>query len=117
MSEICNTCGLPQELCVCESIAKETQVIEVKTEKRRFGKVYTVITGIDTREINLDDVAKKLKSKFACGGTAKGGSVELQGNHKQKIRGALVDLGFAPETIQISNRHEAPRFKRRTRRK
>jgi translation initiation factor 1 len=101
MSDICNTCGLPTELCVCETIAKESQVIEVKTEKRKFGKVYTTITGIDTREIDIDELAKKLKNRFACGGTAKQDRIELQGNHKQKVRQALVELGFAPETIAV----------------
>jgi translation initiation factor 1 len=43
MSEICTTCGLPKELCVCETIAKEAQKIVVTTTKKKFGKVYTVI--------------------------------------------------------------------------
>ncbi len=101
MGEICSTCGLPKELCVCETIAKEDQLIEVKTEKRKFGKQYTIITGIDTKEIDMDQLVKKLKNKFACGGTAKGGKIELQGDHKQKVRDALVSMGFAPETIII----------------
>ena len=101
MSEICNTCGLPQELCVCETIAKESQVIGVSLDKRKFGKVYTIITGIDTKEIDIDEVAKKLKNKFACGGTAKQGVIELQGNHKNKVRKALVELGFPSETIAV----------------
>jgi len=101
MSEICSTCGLPKELCVCETIAKENQLIEVSVERRKFGKQYTVITGIDTKEIDLDQLVKKLKNKFACGGTAKDGKIELQGQHKQRVRQALVDSGFAPETIVV----------------
>jgi len=101
MGEICTKCGLPQELCVCETIAKENQTIEIKIEKRKFGKQYTVITGIDTKEIDTDQLVKKLKSKFACGGTAKGGQVELQGNHKTRVREVLESMGFAPETIVV----------------
>ncbi len=101
MSNICPKCGLPQELCVCESIAKETQKIEVTTEKRKFGKVYTVVTGIDEKEIDIKSLLKKLKSKFACGGTAKKGKIELQGNHKNKIKRSLVESGFAPESIVV----------------
>lgn len=101
MSEICSTCGLPKELCVCETIAKENQLIEVRIEKRKFGKQYTVVTGIDTKEIDMDQLVKKLKNKFACGGTAKGGKIELQGSHKQRVREALIEIGFAPETIVV----------------
>ncbi|MBW2968453.1 translation initiation factor [Candidatus Woesearchaeota archaeon] len=101
MGEICSKCGLPQELCVCETIAKENQLIEVKSEKRKFGKQYTVITGIDTKEIDLDQLGKKLRQKFACGGTVKGGIVELQGNHRQRVREVLIQMGFAPETIVV----------------
>jgi translation initiation factor 1 len=101
MGEICSTCGLPTELCVCETIAKENQLIEVRAEKRKFGKQYTVITGIDTKEIDLDQLVKKLKNKFACGGTAKDGKLELQGKHRQKVRQALIEMGFAPETIVV----------------
>lgn len=101
MTEICNTCGLPKDLCVCESIAKESTKIIVKIEKRKFGKLYTVVEGIDKKEINLDQLFKTLKSKLACGGTAKEGKIELQGDHKNKMKGLLIEYGFAPETITV----------------
>lgn len=103
MSEICNVCGLPKELCVCEQIARESQKIVVKIVKKKFGKQYTMIEGIDTNEIDIKDVAKRLKNKFACGGTAKEGYIELQGNHLSKVQAALIEIGFAPETIDVRN--------------
>ena len=101
MSETCTRCGLPKELCVCETIAKESQKIIIRLEKKKFNKISTIVEGIDEKEINLKDVAKKLKSKFACGGTAKKGRIELQGDHKQKVKEILVQSGFAPETIEV----------------
>ena len=101
MSEICSTCGLPKELCVCESIAKESQKIEVCIDKKKFGKVYTVIAGIDEKEIDMKTLLKKLKSKFACGGTVKDGKVELQGDHKSKVKNIMIENGFAPESIIV----------------
>ena len=101
MSEICVKCGLPKELCVCETIAKESQKITVKLVKKKFNKVSTIVEGIDEKEINLKDLAKKLKSQFACGGTAKEGRIELQGDHKQKVKEILTQSGFAPETIEV----------------
>ncbi len=102
MSEICSTCGLPKELCVCETIAKESQKIRVYIAKRKFGKKYTIVEGIDTKDIDLKEITKKLKNQMACGGTFKEDKIELQGNHTAHIRDALVKLGFAPETIEIS---------------
>lgn len=101
MSEVCPKCGLPKELCVCETIAKEGQTIKVYVVKRKFGRLCTVIEGIDTKAIDIKDLAKKLKSKFACGGTAKEGRIELQGDHKLKAKEALIELGFPSERIEV----------------
>ena len=101
MSEICTICGLPKDLCVCASIAKESQRIVIKTEQRKFRKNYTIIVGIDFKQINAKDLVKNLKNKFACGGTIKDGRVELQGDHKSRAKKVLVDLGFPPEAIDV----------------
>lgn len=101
MSEICNTCGLPKELCVCEEIAKEGQEIVIKTVKKKFGKLHTIIEGMNTKEEELKQLAKELKSKFACGGTVKDGVIELQGDHKSKVKPFLISKGFLPEMIHI----------------
>src|SRR3990167_3577237 len=101
MSEICQICGLVKELCVCETIAKESQKILVYVEKKKFNKFYTIVEGIDEKEIDLKDLAKKLKSELACGGTTKGGKIELQGEHNQKAKKILIRHGFAPSSVEI----------------
>lgn len=102
MVGVCNQCGLPQDLCVCEMIAREQQKITVKMEKRKFGKKYTIIDGIE-KEANVEEIFKKLKAKFACGGTAKTGQIELQGDHRSRAKMALVELGFPAETIEVKS--------------
>ncbi len=109
MSEICTTCGLPKELCMCESIAKETQKIVVSMVKKKFGKPYTIVEGVDNKEIDLKNLAKQLKNKFACGGTAKDGKIELQGNHQQKVKEELIKIGFSPETIEVQLFKQKPK--------
>ena len=101
MGEICQICGLVKDLCVCETIAKESQKILVYIERKKFNKYYTIVEGIDKKEIDLKDLAKKLKSELACGGTIKDGKIELQGEHKQKTKKILVEYGFAPSSVEI----------------
>jgi len=97
MAGICSVCGLPEELCMCEQIAKEQQKIRILTDTRRYGKVVTVVEGIDDTDIDLDDLARKLKTRCAAGGTAKEGRIELQGEHKKKVKEVLEELGFSVE--------------------
>ncbi|MAG45372.1 MAG: stress response translation initiation inhibitor YciH [Nanoarchaeota archaeon] len=101
MPEIDPITGLPKELGVWESITKETQIIEIKRIKKKFGKISTLIEGINKKEVNIKDLGKKLKSKFACGGTVKDDKIELQGDHAEKVKQELVKMGFNPESIKI----------------
>jgi translation initiation factor 1 len=94
MAGICPTCGLPKELCACEEIAREQQEIRISTAKRRYGKVVTIVEGIDASDIDIDDLARQLKTKCASGGTVKDGKIELQGDHKRKVEQVLEELGF-----------------------
>ena len=96
--DICPKCGLPKQACICEEIAKSEQRITVSIEKRRFGKITTIISGLG-KEVNIKDLGKKLKNELACGGTVKDGTIELQGDHRKKIRQALIRLGFKEEQI------------------
>ena len=89
MPEICKKCGLPKELCVCEAVAKEEEKIVVSIGSRRFGKSATIIDGM-SKEVDKRTILKELKMRLACGGTIRDNTIELQGNHKAKIKKILV---------------------------
>ncbi|MDP3986902.1 MAG: translation initiation factor [Nanoarchaeota archaeon] len=97
--EICPKCGLPKQACVCEQIVKSSQKIRVTTDKKRYGKVVTVVTGFDSG-IDMRQIAKDLKNSLACGGTYRNDAVELQGDHKKKVKDLLVGLGFDGDSIE-----------------
>ncbi|NIM47285.1 MAG: tRNA lysidine(34) synthetase TilS [Candidatus Aenigmarchaeota archaeon] len=100
MPEVCPICGLPKELCICKIIAKEEAKIKVYLVKRTYGKSVTIIDGIEEKA-NPKDLAKKLKTKLACGGTYKNGKIELRGDHRRKLKKLLIDAGFPEEKIEV----------------
>jgi translation initiation factor 1 len=96
MSDTCSVCGLPKEICVCEEIAKEGQELQIFKEKRRYGKTVTVVSGMDSSNININSLITDLKKSCACGGTLKEhkNTIELQGDHISKVRKRLEEKGF-----------------------
>lgn len=101
MDSICPKCGLPKELCTCETIAKEREIIKISHQKKRYGKDITVISGM-AEGVDKKRLLKKLKRKLACGGTIKDNSIELQGNHIKRAKKFLVSIGFPENQIKVS---------------
>ena len=97
--EICPKCGLPKQACVCEQIVKGSQRIRVSIDKKRYGKIVTLVTGFESG-IDMKKITKALKNGLACGGTYKGNTIELQGDHRKKIKELLVKIGFDEELIE-----------------
>jgi len=91
--------GLPVTGIAWEDLAKGEQKIKIATEKRRYGKVITLVSGFD-KSIDLKATAKALKEGLACGGTIKNQVIELQGDHKRQVRVVLVKIGFSDESIE-----------------
>ncbi|MCW3985681.1 MAG: translation initiation factor [Candidatus Bathyarchaeota archaeon] len=101
MAEICPTCGLPKDICVCGEISKEQQRIKIRRESRKWGKPATIIEGIDDKTQDLGQLAKKLKNFCACGGTAKNNQIILQGDHRDRVKTFLMRLGFPEQNIEL----------------
>jgi translation initiation factor 1 len=83
--------------CACprkESSAGDGVVRVSRETKGRRGKAVTVVTGapLDARE--LDDLAKRLKTLCGAGGTVKGGRIEIQGDHRDRVVPELESRGW-----------------------
>jgi len=86
---------------VCQDIAREQQRISVYSTRRKFGKIVTIIEGLDEKSIDIKELTKSLKSKLACGGTEKRGHIELQGDHRSRVKNVLMEMGFSSDMIDI----------------
>lgn len=100
MPEVCAVCGLPKDICACQTIEKETtQKLKVYSTKKRFNKLVTIVEGLNGDE--LERATKELKHLLACGGSCKEGYVVLQGNHTAKAVEYLIRLGYPKEIIKV----------------
>lgn len=99
-SDINEVFGLPEDLIDTEAFSREQMKLKVRTDKRKFGRIVTIITGFDD-SIDIKSLAKKLKRKLGCGGTAYDNTIELQGDHRRKIKEALMEEGFKEENIEV----------------
>ncbi|MDJ0534586.1 MAG: translation initiation factor [Xenococcaceae cyanobacterium MO_207.B15] len=64
------------------------------TRSGRKGKTVTVITGLQHNQETLAKLLKSLKAKCGSGGTVKDNTLEIQGEHKQKLLEILTNLGY-----------------------
>jgi translation initiation factor 1 len=74
---------------------KAKDVVRVSRDaKGRGGKTVTVVTGISLPDKDLDALGKQLKAACGSGGTVKDGSIEVQGDHVDRIVALLVAQGY-----------------------
>ncbi len=106
LDDTCSVCGLPKELCVCGEVEKTTSVIEIKSERRKYGKFWAVVTGIEMDPEELKATVKSIKNKMACAATIKGDHVEVlygRNERTKELVETLVSLGFNKDTIHTTS--------------
>jgi len=69
-------------------------IVRIRREtKGRKGKGVTTVSGLDLPEAQIKILAKQLKQKCSTGGTVKDGVIEIQGDHREKLKVELEKLG------------------------
>jgi translation initiation factor 1 len=95
---ICPGCGKPVKECVCRKNSGAPAgdgVVRIRREsKGRGGKTVMVITGLPLDENALTTLAGELKRRCGCGGTAKDGVIEIQGDHGELLLVELAKRGY-----------------------
>lgn len=97
----CDRCGKLPGACTCPSVliprpasVPDNKTVRLSVEKRKKGKVVTVIRGLSARTNDLSALLAQLKNQCGAGGTLDGETLELQGNHVERLRTLLGDAGF-----------------------
>jgi translation initiation factor 1 len=83
-----------------KEIEKEEAAIVITKDIRKWRKPVTVISGLQNRK-DAKEITKKMKTKIGTGGTFKEGQIVLQGDHRETVKGLLVEMGFKEESIEV----------------
>ncbi len=92
----CPRCGHLEDRCRCSAAAPPAggpPTIRLRMEKRR-GKPVTVLAAEAVPDEALRALAKELKALCGTGGTIKDREVELQGEHRDRLRPLLAGRGY-----------------------
>ncbi len=78
-----------------KSLLPQQQTIRLRLDKkRRRGKTVTLASGFQLNPKDLKLLSKLLKQNCGAGGTAKADEIEIQGDHRDKIRQKLLALNY-----------------------
>ena len=95
---MCPGCDQPLDRCVCRqknvAHAGDGVVRVAKETKGRKGKAVTVVTGLPLDPAGLQSLAKQLKQRCGAGGTVKDGTIEIQGDCRDRVLEALKGQGY-----------------------
>ena len=82
------------ERAVPELPPQEQNLRVQASRKGRKGKTVTVISGFQMKPETIAALLKQLKAQCGTGGTIKEDTIEIQGDHAQKLVQLLIQLGY-----------------------
>jgi len=68
--------------------------IRLRLDRRASGRLVTVITGLPASQAQLVTLARGLRAACGAGGTVKDKTVELQGDHRERVEAFLAERGL-----------------------
>lgn len=70
-------------------------IVRIMRDRRgRGGKTATTITGLPGTEEELDALLKMLKQHCGAGGGRDGRTIEIQGDHRERLQLKLEEMGY-----------------------
>jgi translation initiation factor 1 len=70
------------------------QTARLAVEKRKKGKIVTIVRGLSAEENDLPALCTQLKTACGAGGSVQEDVIEIQGNHWETIRATLGQIGY-----------------------
>ena len=86
--------SISKDILESESIANDNQNLRVYLDRRKGGKIVTIIRGYQGPISELKTLANSLKKKLSVGGSVKNDEILLQGNLREKVLRFLSNNNF-----------------------
>lgn len=95
----CEACGELDEDCTCPTPEPELtppakQIARLGVEKRKRGKLMTVVRDLVDEHEHLSKLLTILKNHCGAGGSLQDGLLEIQGDQLERVREKLQSLGY-----------------------
>ena len=94
----CPACRRALAQCVCQAAAPPPSgdgIVRVSRQtKGRGGKAVTLVRGVPLGADALAALGKQLRTACGAGGTVKDGTIEVQGEHVERVMALLQPLGY-----------------------
>ena len=87
-------CQCPPEAVKLDRLPPNRQTAKLSLEKRKKGKVVTVIGGLSAADNDLASLLTQLKNSCGAGGTIEGDELEIQGDQRDKLLKKLGEMGY-----------------------
>lgn len=71
----------------------------LRERKGRAGKTVTVVRDLQLAPEDLQELARRLKQACGSGGTIKEATIEIQGDHREKVAANLRALGYKTKFV------------------
>jgi len=68
--------------------------LRLRLDRRASGRVVTLVTGLPGTADEVAALARELRSACGAGGTVKGGVLERQGDHRDRVEAVLAERGL-----------------------
>jgi translation initiation factor 1 len=97
--DFCPACRASPCVCADRKKRRQPQPVRLSFHRACKGSGVTLIEGIILHPRLKEDLLRSFKKRLGCGGTIKGGALELQGDRRDFVQNELQAEGYQVKRV------------------